>query len=38
MVVGVRGNCNVHLDFLPFVLGVQISGGCWLVVASCDFL
>jgi hypothetical protein len=38
VVVGVRGNCNVHLDFLPFVLGVQISGGCWLVVASCDFL
>jgi hypothetical protein len=38
MVMGVSGNYKVHLDFLFFVLGVQINGGCWLVMASCDFL
>jgi hypothetical protein len=38
MVVGVNSNYMVHLDLLPLVLCVRIGGGCWWVMASCDFV
>lgn len=38
VVVGVNSNCKVHLDLFPLVLCVRINGGCWWVVASCDFV